>query len=150
MGPQWSRQQPHERGEHGPVRPLEPRSRVGAAQDGDFVAQHEELDVLGGGRAAQQQNQPEHLHEDQVQQPQRHVGIMSHRRSPLVSDPGPTSGTPQAETQEGKVVSVSLWESAEQAQQANELAASWVKENLADRVRLESGQVGDFLFYETA
>jgi heme-degrading monooxygenase HmoA len=55
-----------------------------------------------------------------------------------------------AETQEGKVVSVSLWESAEQAQQANELAASWVKENLADRVRLESGQVGDFLFYETA
>jgi hypothetical protein len=24
------------------------------AQDGDFVAQHEELDVLGGGRAAQQ------------------------------------------------------------------------------------------------
>jgi heme-degrading monooxygenase HmoA len=55
-----------------------------------------------------------------------------------------------AETQEGKMVSVSLWESAEQAQQANELAASWVKENLADRVRLESGQVGDFLFYETA
>jgi heme-degrading monooxygenase HmoA len=55
-----------------------------------------------------------------------------------------------AETQEGKVVSVSLWESGDQAQQANELAASWVKENLADRVQLESAQVGDFLFYETA
>jgi hypothetical protein len=55
-----------------------------------------------------------------------------------------------AETQEGKLLSVSLWESAEQAQQANELAASWVKENLADRVRLESAQVGDFLFYESA
>jgi hypothetical protein len=26
----------------------------GAAQDGDFVAQHEKLDVLGGGRAAHQ------------------------------------------------------------------------------------------------
>ena len=60
------------------------------------MAQHEELDVLGGGRAAQQQDQPEHLPEDQVQQPQRHVGIMSDQRSPLVSDPGPTSGTPQA------------------------------------------------------
>ena len=73
-------------------------SWVGAAQDGDLVAQHEELDVLGGGRAARQQDQPEHLPEDQVQQPQRHAGIMSDRRSPLVSDPGPTSGTPQALT----------------------------------------------------
>jgi hypothetical protein len=34
------------------------------------VAQHEKLDVLGGGRAADQQDQPEHLPEDQVQQPQ--------------------------------------------------------------------------------
>ena len=55
-----------------------------------------------------------------------------------------------AETQEGKLVSVSLWESAEQAQQANELAASWVKENLADRIQLEGTQVGDFLFFERA
>jgi heme-degrading monooxygenase HmoA len=48
-------------------------------------------------------------------------------------------------TQEGKVVSVTLWESGEQAQHANELAASWVKDNLADRVQLESAQIGDFL-----
>ncbi len=48
-------------------------------------------------------------------------------------------------TQEGKVVSVTLWESGEQAQRANELAASWVKDNLADRVQLESAQIGDFL-----
>ena len=58
------------------------------------MAQHEELDVLGGGRSGHQQEQPEHLQEDQVEQPQRHAGIMSDRRSPLVSDPGPTSGTP--------------------------------------------------------
>ena len=31
--------------------------------------QHEELDVLGGGRAAHQQDQPEYLPEDQIQQP---------------------------------------------------------------------------------
>ena len=40
-------------------------------------------------------DQSEHLPEDQVQQPQRHAGIMSDRRSSLVSDPGPTAGTPQ-------------------------------------------------------
>jgi hypothetical protein len=45
---------------------------------------------------------------------------------------------------------MSLWDSGEQAERANELAASWVKENIADRVRLESAQVGDFMFYESA
>jgi heme-degrading monooxygenase HmoA len=48
-------------------------------------------------------------------------------------------------TQEGKVVSMTLWASGEQAQRASELAASWVKDNLADRVQLESTQIGDFL-----
>ena len=43
-----------------------------------------------------QQDQSEYVRKDQVQQPQRHVGIMPTRRSPLASDPGPTSGTPQA------------------------------------------------------
>jgi hypothetical protein len=51
---QCAGQQPHERGEHGSVCPVQARSWVGAAQDGDFVAQHEKLDVLGGGRAAHQ------------------------------------------------------------------------------------------------
>ena len=51
------------------------------------MAQDEELDVLGGGRATRQQDQPEHLPEEQVEQPQRHVGIMSDQRSLLVSDP---------------------------------------------------------------
>jgi len=55
-----------------------------------------------------------------------------------------------AETQEGKVVSVSMWDSADQAQRANKLAASWVSENLADRVRLEGTHVGDFMFFESA
>ena len=64
------------------------------AQDSDLVPQHEELDVLGGGRAARQEVESEHLPEDQVQEAQRHAGIMSDQRSPLVSDPGPTSGTP--------------------------------------------------------
>jgi hypothetical protein len=55
-----------------------------------------------------------------------------------------------AETEEGKLISVSLWDSGKQAHEANELAASWVSENLADRIRLESTQVGDFMFFERA
>jgi hypothetical protein len=84
---QRSGQPPDESGEHGSVRPVHARSWVGAAQNGDFMAQHQELDVLGRGRAAHQQDQPEHLTKDQVQQPQRHAGIMSDQRSPLVSAP---------------------------------------------------------------
>jgi hypothetical protein len=37
MATQRSGQPPHERGEHGPVRPVHARSWVGAAQDGDLV-----------------------------------------------------------------------------------------------------------------
>lgn len=52
-----------------------------------------------------------------------------------------------AEADGGRLISVSEWESAEQAERANELAAAWVRENLAGRVRLQSAQVGDFLFF---
>ena len=85
--PQCPGQSPHERVEHGPVRPVQAWPWVGAAQDGDFVAEDEELDVLGGGRATRQQDQSEHLPEDQIEEPRRHVAIMSDQRSLLVSDP---------------------------------------------------------------
>jgi hypothetical protein len=94
MAMQGSGQPQDEGGEHGPVRPVQARSRIGAAQDDDFMAQDEEFDVLRGGRSGHQQEQSDNLPEDQVQQPQRHAGIMPNQRSPLVSDPGPSSGTP--------------------------------------------------------
>jgi len=65
--PQCPGQSPHEGGEHSPVRPVQARPRVGAAQDGDLMPQHEELNVLDGGRAAHQQDQSEHLPKDQIQ-----------------------------------------------------------------------------------
>ena len=43
----------------------------------------------------------------------------------------------------GGVASFSIWETADEAQHAVELAASWVKENLADRVKLREEHVGD-------
>jgi hypothetical protein len=88
MAAQCSGQPPNEGGEHGPVRPVQAWSRIGAAKHGDLVPQHEELDVLGGGRADQQQDQSEHVPEDQVQEPQRHCGdhagllaVINHRWS---------------------------------------------------------------------
>jgi hypothetical protein len=47
MATQRSGQPPHERSEHRPVRPVQAWPWVGAAQDGDLVPLHEELDVLG-------------------------------------------------------------------------------------------------------
>ncbi len=54
MPTQRSGQPLHERGEDGSVRPVHARSWVGTAQDGDFVPEHEELDVLIGGRSGHQ------------------------------------------------------------------------------------------------
>ena len=82
MATQCSGQPPDEGGEDGPVRPVQAWSGVGAAEHGDLMPQHEELDVLGGGRAAHQQDQSEHLLEDQIQQPQRHGG--DHAQPPTV------------------------------------------------------------------
>ena len=71
MAAQCSGQPPDECGEHGPARPFQSRFGVGAAQHSDLVAQHDELDVLGGGRAPQQQEQPEQVLEDQVRYSRR-------------------------------------------------------------------------------
>jgi len=47
-----------------------------------------------------------------------------------------------------KCVSISLWETHDQAQHATPVAESWVKENLSDRVALKTNAVGDFAFFQ--
>ena len=81
MATQAAGKPPDEGGEHGPVRPVHTWSRVGSPEDSDLMTQHEHLHLLRGGRAAQQQDQPKHLPEDQIQQPQRHDGDRAERRS---------------------------------------------------------------------
>ena len=49
----------------------------------------------------------------------------------------------------GGVVSFSIWETADEAQDAVETAASWVAENLAERISLRESHVGD-LFWDEA
>jgi heme-degrading monooxygenase HmoA len=43
----------------------------------------------------------------------------------------------------GGIVSFSVWETADEAQHAIDLAASWVRDNLADRVKLREEHTGD-------
>ena len=46
----------------------------------------------------------------------------------------------------GEVMSVSVWQSHQDAEEATALAAEWVADNLADRVSLEWSGVGDAMF----
>ena len=47
-----------------------------------------------------------------------------------------------------KCLSISLWETREQAQAATPVAATWVKENIADRVVLKTDSIGDLAFFQ--
>lgn len=44
---------------------------------------------------------------------------------------------------DGGVVSFSIWETGDEATRAVELAHDWVKENLADRIKLREEHTGD-------
>ena len=48
----------------------------------------------------------------------------------------------------GGVVSFSVWETEDEAQRAIELAAGWVKENLADRIKLREEHTGSMSWEE--
>ncbi len=53
-----------------------------------------------------------------------------------------------ADTGEGRCLSISLWESHAQAETAAPVAATWIREHVADRIELRSNQVGDLAFFE--
>ena len=48
----------------------------------------------------------------------------------------------------GGIVSLSIWETGDEAQHAADLAASWVKDNLADRIKLREQHTGDVAWDE--
>jgi hypothetical protein len=49
-----------------------------------------------------------------------------------------------------KVVSISIWDTREQAQKSATTAASWIKDNMGDRVRLVTSYVGDLALFHGA
>jgi hypothetical protein len=46
-----------------------------------------------------------------------------------------------------RIVSISIWETREAAQKSAGMAATWVKENIADRVRLVTTTIGDLALF---
>lgn len=54
------------------------------------------------------------------------------------------------ELDNGGIASFSVWETADEAQRAVDLAAAWVRENLANRVRLREEHTGDVAWDDPA
>jgi hypothetical protein len=46
---------------------------------------------------------------------------------------------------DGEIISFGAWESAEDAEAANKMAASWVAENLAGEIELKETKIGEIL-----
>ena len=53
-----------------------------------------------------------------------------------------------ADTGEKTALSISLWETRENADAAVPVASSWVRENLGEKIELRSDVVADMAFYE--
>ena len=70
--PQLPWKEQYQRGHDGSVGPVQPGSRVGAAQHGDLVPEHQQLRVLGRWRAAEQDQPAAEPDEDQVEQAEGH------------------------------------------------------------------------------
>ena len=49
-----------------------------------------------------------------------------------------------------KVVSISVWDTREAAEKSALVAASWIRENISDRVRLVTGSVGNLALFHGA
>ena len=49
-----------------------------------------------------------------------------------------------------QAVSISIWETEAEAEAANAVAAAWIRDNLAQLVRLETTYVGDLPFFSPA
>jgi len=51
---------------------------------------------------------------------------------------------------QNKVISISIWETREQAQKAGTVAQTWVQANISDRIHLVTNTVGDLALFHGA
>ncbi len=51
---------------------------------------------------------------------------------------------------QNKIVAISIWETREEAHKSATMAATWIKENVSDRVRLVTSYVGDLALFHGA
>src|SRR3954453_13312055 len=98
MAAQCPGQSPDEGGEHGPVRPVQAGSRVDATEYGDLVDSTRSSTSLVEDVRPISWTNPSTCRKIKYSRRSDNAGIMSDQRSSLVSDPSPTSGTPQVIT----------------------------------------------------
>ena len=55
-----------------------------------------------------------------------------------------------ADVGQNKVIAISIWETREAANKSATMAATWIKENVSDRVRLVTSYVGDLALFHGA
>jgi hypothetical protein len=53
-----------------------------------------------------------------------------------------------ADIANGKLASITVWETREQAEKSVGVASAWVRDNISDRVRLLTSCVGDLAFLQ--
>ena len=70
--PEVSGQQSRERGDHGPIRPVQLRASDLTAQHSDLVPQYQDLDLFGGVAAGEQRQPAEQPGHQQVQEAEEH------------------------------------------------------------------------------
>jgi hypothetical protein len=70
--PQLSRQEPDQRGGDSTIGPVQSGPRIDAAQHGDLMPQHQQLDVLGGRRPTEQGQPAAKPDEHHIEQAHRH------------------------------------------------------------------------------
>lgn len=51
---------------------------------------------------------------------------------------------------QNKLVAISIWETREEAHKSATMAATWIKENVSDRLRLVTSYVGDLALFHGA
>jgi hypothetical protein len=71
-GPQGFGQQPRKNREHRPIRPAEPRARVGSAQHRDLVTKQKDLRILRCRGPSKQRQPGQNLRQNLVQQSNNH------------------------------------------------------------------------------
>ena len=53
-----------------------------------------------------------------------------------------------ADVGDGTLLSISLWETRDQAEAATGVSAAWIKDNMPGEIELRSNYVGDFAFWQ--
>lgn len=78
------------------------------------------------------------------------TGIAEHGILPMfVKEPGFVNYG-LVDTGNHKVVAISIWETYDEAEKSASMAAAWVEENIADRVRLITTQIGNLALFHGA